>query len=207
MLSVIVQAGGQSRRMGQDKALMPFLGEPLILRVLQRVSPLADEILAITNRPSDYAFLKMPLFADILPDRGALGGLYTALKIANQPYVAVIACDMPFVRPDLIKFERRILEQNAVDAVIPKTDQGIEPFHAIYRRSSCLPEVEKVLEAGKWRVDSWLGGMNIHFLQFAEVQSELKMDEEAYLKSFWNLNTPEDFRKAESFVHEQTRPE
>jgi molybdopterin-guanine dinucleotide biosynthesis protein A len=203
MLTVIVQAGGQSRRMGEDKALKLFLGEPLVQRVINRIASLADEILVVTNRPADYAFLEKKLYTDILPERGALGGLYTALKIAGQPLVAVVACDMPFVSPEMLALQRDLLKDRQVDAVIPQTAQGIEPFHAIYRRSTCLPAVESVLEAGKWRVDSWMAEKNIHFLQLAEAQRALNIQEQVFQKSFWNLNTPEDFLKAEDYVNQQ----
>ena len=71
MLSVSIQAGGQSRRMGHDKALMPFLGRPLIQRVVDRLTPIADELLVTTNNPDDYQFLGIPLFRDLKPSRGA----------------------------------------------------------------------------------------------------------------------------------------
>ena len=74
MLSVVIQAGGQSSRMGQDKALKLFLGRPLIQRVIERLQPIADELLVTTNHPEDYAFLNLPLFTDLKPGRGALGG-------------------------------------------------------------------------------------------------------------------------------------
>src|SRR3970040_1082192 len=98
MLTVCIQAGGQSSRMGEDKALKPFLGRPLIQRLIERLSPVADELIVTSNRPEDYAFLdpRFTLHTDLKPGRGALGGLYTALASAAHPIVAVIACDMPF---------------------------------------------------------------------------------------------------------------
>ena len=75
MLTIAVQAGGESRRMGQDKALMPFLGQPLIQRVVKRLSAIADEIIITTNQPDSYRFLGLPLFPDTRPGHGALGGL------------------------------------------------------------------------------------------------------------------------------------
>ena len=102
MLSLVIQAGGQSRRMGQDKALLPFLGRPLVSRVIDRLASLADEVLVTTNQPEAYAFLGLPLLPDLKPGRGALGGLYTAVASAGSPLVAVVACDMPFVSPEVI---------------------------------------------------------------------------------------------------------
>jgi molybdopterin-guanine dinucleotide biosynthesis protein A len=83
MLTVVIQAGGQSSRMGEDKALKPFLGRPLIQRVIERLAPIADEIIVTTNRPAEYGFLNQRLVADLKPGRGALGGLYTAIASAT----------------------------------------------------------------------------------------------------------------------------
>ncbi len=63
--------------MGQDKALLSFLGKPLIVRILERLSPIADELIVITNRPQAYQFLGVPLYPDIVPGRGVLGVLFT----------------------------------------------------------------------------------------------------------------------------------
>ncbi len=108
MLTICVQAGGASSRMGEDKALKPFLGRPLIQRVIDRLSPIADEIIVTTNRPDDYSFLNLRLFPDLKPDRGALGGLYTAIASATHAQVAVVACDMPFASPMLIEAMSRL---------------------------------------------------------------------------------------------------
>src|SRR5512138_1441259 len=115
MLTVCVQAGGQSSRMGEDKALKTFLGRPLIQRVIERLSPIADEIIVTTNRPEDYYFLNLRLIPDLKPGRGALGGLYTALASASQPIVAVVACDMPFASASLLEAAHRILIDEGAD--------------------------------------------------------------------------------------------
>ena len=95
MLTLAIQAGGRSSRMGKDKALLDFGGQPLIQQVLSRLESLADETIVTTNHPEDYHFLGFPLIPDVIPDRGALGGLYTALNAASHPLVAVVACDLP----------------------------------------------------------------------------------------------------------------
>jgi molybdopterin-guanine dinucleotide biosynthesis protein A len=198
MLSIVIQAGGESRRMGQDKALMPFLGKPLIQRVMARVMQLGDEILVTTNNPDEYRFLDVRLVADVIPGRGALGGLYTALFAARQPLVAVVACDMPFVSASLLTAERDLLVEPGLDAVIPKTAHGTEPFHATYRRSTCLPAVEWAIKAEKWRADAWYSRANLHLLSPEEVR---QYDPEEL--AFWNVNTPEDLEKAQQIAVQQ----
>ena len=192
MLTVVIQAGGESRRMGHDKALIPFLGRPLIERVISRVEHLADEILVTTNFPQDYQFLGLPLFPDVVPDRGALGGLYTAVDAARQPLVAVVACDMPFVQPELLAYERDLLLDVTIDAAIPKTEEGTEPFHAVYRRATCLPEIFSALQSERWRVDSWFARAQIYYLSAQEIT---RYDPRGL--AFNNVNTPEELATAE----------
>jgi molybdopterin-guanine dinucleotide biosynthesis protein A len=194
MLSIVIQAGGESRRMGADKALRSFQGRPLILRVIERLAPLADELIVTTNHPEEYEFLDARLIPDAFPGRGALGGLYTALSAASLPIVAVAACDMPFVSQGLLQAQAAILqaEEPAPDAVIPMSDGGIEPFHAVYRRGTCLPAVLAALSAGKWRVDSWFSEARIRYLSPDEVARH-----DPDRRAFWNVNTPEEFAAAE----------
>jgi len=192
MLSIVIQAGGQSQRMGQDKALVPFLGQPLILRVLGRVAEMADELLVTANQPEKYAFLGLTPIPDILPGCGALGGLYTALSAAHHPLVAVIACDMPFVNPQLIAVEMALLNQTGADVAIVHTATGLEPFHAVYRRETCLPQVLAALEAGKRRVDAWFSQVNLVTIPEDSLQ---RLDPQGL--TFMNANTPAELAAAE----------
>ncbi len=197
MFTIVIQAGGESRRMGQDKALLPFLGQPLIERLLKRISGLADEILVTTNNPGAFQFLGVPLYPDLVLDRGALGGLYTALRAASHPVVGIVACDMPFLNPDLLAFEREKLIETKADIVIPETSSGLEPFHAVYRRSTCLEPVKSALDAGKWRVDAWFYQMKL----LALTSEEMRLYD-PHLVSFWNVNTPEDLSNAQKMALE-----
>lgn len=192
MLTIVVQAGGESRRMGQDKALLPFLSKPLITRVISRVADLADEVLVTTNTPENYRFLDLPLVSDVYPGRGALGGLYTALNAAGHPFVGVVACDMPFVSPGLLKAELDLLVGTGCDAAMPQIEGGTEPFHAVYRRAACLPAIHSALQADKWKVNSWFADVNMRYVSPEEI---LKHDPRRL--AFWNVNTPEEFRQAE----------
>lgn len=192
MLTVVIQAGGASSRMGEDKALKPFLGRPLIQRVIERLSPLADEVIVTTNRPVDYAFLNLRLVADLKQGRGALGGLYTAIASASDPFVAVVACDMPFASPVFFEGARRLIVQEGADVVVAKTEEGYEPFHALYRRETCLPAIEAAIAADQWKVISWFSQVKVRVL----TPDEMKGFDPSGL-CFWNLNTPEEFSEAE----------
>ena len=197
MLTVSIQAGGQSSRMGEDKALKTFLGRPLIQRVIDRLTSIADEILVTTNRPEDYSFLNLHLISDLKPGRGALGGLYTAIASASLPMVAVVACDMPFASPSLIEMASRLLVQEEADVVIAKSEEGYEPLHAVYRRATCLPAIESAIEADQWKVIAWFPGVKVRVLTFEEVQQA-----DSSGLAFWNVNTPEEFAKAEQLALE-----
>jgi molybdopterin-guanine dinucleotide biosynthesis protein A len=191
-ITVVIQAGGMSARMGEDKALKPFLGRPLIQRVIDRLTPIADELIVTTNRPTEYEFLGLRLVPDLKPGRGALGGLYTAIASATFPLVAVVACDMPFASPMLFEGALRLMVEEEADVVIAKTDEGYEPIHALYRRETCLPAIESAIDADQWKVISWFPKVKVRVLTSDEVNS---FDPSGLC--FWNLNTPEEFVEAE----------
>ncbi len=203
MLTVCIQAGGASSRMGEDKALKPFLGRPLIQRVVERLSPIANEMIVTTNRPEDYQFLRtstgsvqrLRLAPDLKPGRGALGGLYTAIASATHPLVAVVACDMPFASPALIGAASRLMAQEEADVVIAKTEEGFEPIHAVYRRETCLPAIEAAIDADQWKVIAWFPQVKVRIL----TSDELKQFDPDGL-AFWNVNTPEEFIQAEQLA-------
>jgi molybdopterin-guanine dinucleotide biosynthesis protein A len=197
MLSLVIQAGGESRRMGTDKALMPFLGQPLITRLLSRLAWIADEVIVTSNQPENYLFLGLSPVRDLLPGFGALGGLYTALSTARHPYVAVVACDMPFASPELLLAELVTLREAGVDALVPRTEGGTEPFHAVYRAEVCLPYVREAIKAGKRRVDAWFERVNIRYVEEEEI-----ITYDPSRMAFFNINTPEDLLEAEVLARE-----
>jgi molybdopterin-guanine dinucleotide biosynthesis protein A len=198
MLTVCIQAGGQSSRMGEDKALKPFLGRPLIQRVVERLAPIADEMLVTTNRPDDYHFLDLRLVSDLKPGRGALGGLYTAIASASRSMVAVAACDMPFASATLLRAASRILVEEDVDVVIPRSEESYEPLHAVYRRETCLPAIESAIEADQWKVIAWFPQVKVRVLTLAEIK-----EYDLLGLAFWNVNTPEEFAEAEKIATSQ----
>lgn len=195
--------------MGEDKALKAFLGRPLIQRVMERLSPVADELIVTTNRPADYAFLGVRLIADLKPGRGALGGLYTAIASATHPLVAVVACDMPFASARLIEAASKIMVEEEADVVIPRLNpaepagksEGFEPLHAVYRRATCLPAIEAAMDADQWKVIAWFPQVKLRVLTPSELEA-LNPDGLA----FWNVNTPEEFARAEELAISRPSP-
>jgi molybdopterin-guanine dinucleotide biosynthesis protein A len=181
--------------MGEDKALKPFLGRPLIQRVIERLSPVADELIVTTNRPDEYAFLGLRLVPDLKPGRGALGGLYTAIASAAHPIVAVVACDMPFASRMLIEAASRLLGEEEADVVIAQSAEGYEPLHAVYRRETCLPAIEAAIDADQWKVIAWFPQVKVRVLTSEEIK---RYDPQGL--AFWNVNTPEEFAQAEKIA-------
>jgi molybdopterin-guanine dinucleotide biosynthesis protein A len=195
MLSLAILAGGRSERMGQDKALMPFLDHPLIERIIARLHPLADEIMLLANRPELYAYLGLPVHPDLAPGHGPLGGVHTALSLAAHPLVAILACDLPFASLALFEHERDLLVSTGADVVIPSTLTGLEPLHAVYRRDTCLPVIQKGMAAGENKVIAWLPRVKTHILAPDAIALF-----DPHQRVFWNLNTPEEFRQAEAIA-------
>jgi len=197
MLTVVIQAGGRSDRMGQNKALMPFLGEPLVVRLTNRFLPIANELIINTNSPDLFEFILLPKVVDKISGVGALGGLYTALDAASYPFVAVIACDMPFASVEITRHQLKLIQSLAVDVVIPHTEDGYEPLHAVYRKETCLPEIEKAIQTGKRRMISWFNHLKILEVPATELNSI-----DGAKHAFININTPEEFSAAEAIALE-----
>lgn len=197
MLTLALQAGGQSRRMGQEKGLMPFRGITLIERVLQRLSPLADEILITTNQPEKYAFLGLPMVKDVLPGRGSIGGLLTALTCATHSFVAVAACDMPFANLPLFRHQLELLQNHSAEAVVPLLPGGYEPLHAVYRRDPCLQAVTLAIQSDQWRLTGWIPSVNILSLSAADCAP---YDPSGL--AFRNVNTPQELAEAENLAEQ-----
>jgi molybdopterin-guanine dinucleotide biosynthesis protein A len=194
-VSLVIQAGGNSRRMGEDKALKFFLGQPLIQRVADRLAPIAGEILVTTNHPENYAFLGYRSIPDLIPARGALGGLYTAVASASFPIVAVVACDMPFASRALYEAEIVCLIREQVDVVVPRSQEGLEPLHAVYRSTACLPMIQAALSADRLKIIDWFSSVRVREMSLGEAS----VNDPAGLV-FRNINTPDDFIQAEELA-------
>jgi molybdenum cofactor guanylyltransferase len=199
-ISVLILAGGRSRRMGQDKVWLPLDGVPLIERVVGRVLPVAGEVLFSANAPARFATLAATLpvpgqvVADIFPGAGPLAGLHAGLTAARHDLLLALAADMPFVNLALI--QQMIGLAEGFDAVVPQTrrpesgELTWEPLHALYRRS-CAAAVAARLAAGERRIFSFFPDVRTRALTPAEIAA---VDPDA--RAFFNINTPEDWQRA-----------
>ncbi|MHB8088328.1 MAG: molybdenum cofactor guanylyltransferase [Anaerolineaceae bacterium] len=194
-LTLVIQAGGFSKRMGQDKALLIFNHQPLIAYIADRGRLLTDDLFVTTNQIESYRFLNLPLYPDLLPLRGTLVGMHTALSASTKPFVAVVGCDMPFFNPQLLAYEAQLLEECGMDAVVPRSREGLEPLHAVYRREICLAAVKNSLEMDVLSLIGWLKLLKV--LEITEDQIKLY---DPNSRAFINLNTPEEFQQAEKLL-------
>lgn len=194
--TLAIIAGGQSRRMGRDKAFVELGGSTLIERVIQRSANLGQaETILITNKPADYGHLGLPMYRDALPDKGSLGGIYTALVKAKSPAVLVLACDMPFISADLLRFMLTQLDAET-DIVAPRVDRYPQALHAIYRKT-CIQPIRAQLEANQLKIIRFYGQMRVRYLDEAEYAGF-----DADGRSFANLNTPAELAAAKNLINE-----
>jgi len=205
-LTVVIQAGGESKRMGRPKATVSFCGAPLICRGLKRVGHIADELIITSNDQESLDFLcssvtygKLRLVSDLYEKRSALNGLYTALKAATNPYVAVVACDMVFASAPLLIAECEALELSGADAAVPTTSHGYEPFHAVYRRETCLPLIEAALEQGQTKATIWYEEARL-----IEFTPAMVLHADPRGGSFVNVNTPQELANMEQRIINET---
>ncbi len=189
-ISVAILAGGQSRRMGRDKAFLVVGGRPVIERVLERVAPLTDDLFISANAPEKYAYLGRPIIPDIYPDKAALGGLYTAISAARYRHVLVVACDMPFLNLALLQYLVNLAPTAAVVVPLINPPQP-ETLHAIYSKA-CLPAIEARLQANQLRLIGFFDQVKVRYVERDEVA---RFDPDFY--AFINLNTPDDWQKAQ----------
>jgi molybdopterin-guanine dinucleotide biosynthesis protein A len=186
--SGIVLAGGGSRRLGQNKALVTVGERTLVEIVLERLGRVCKDLILSTNDPDKFAFLGVRVVPDVYAGRGVLGGLYSGLKSAKYPHAVAVACDMPFLSPSLLRF--MILHIAGHDVVVPRLSAGLEPLHAIYART-CLEPMREALEGGQLRVVDFWDRVKVRYIEEREIEI---LDPDKL--SFFNINTPEDLATA-----------
>ena len=204
--SGIVLAGGRSRRLGRAKALEPFQGEPMINRVIARLSRVTDDLVFVVNDQEQAADLPVSpasvaqpykVVVDMYRDGGSLGGIFTGLSAVDSQWAFVVACDMPFLNVDLVRHMLGLRDGN--DAVVPVTDGYPEPTHAFYSKY-CLPYMERRLQNNDLKIARFFDEVAVRFVEEEEVR-EIDRD----LLSFFNVNTQEDLDRALTLAAEEVK--
>ncbi|MBE0596556.1 MAG: formate dehydrogenase accessory sulfurtransferase FdhD [Desulfuromonadales bacterium] len=194
----VILAGGESRRMGSDKSLLPLRGARFIDHVYRCMAELFEEVLIVTNSPTLYHDLPCRKIADSYRGQGSLAGIHAGLQHAGSQRIFVAACDMPFLNAELI---RELCRRPAADVVIPRTDIGLEPLHALYAKE-CLGAMAQTLDAGQRRIVSFFPAVGVQTVPAAELTL---FDPQGL--SFRNINTPEEyFALRERGKHDRRQP-
>jgi len=195
----IILSGGRSNRMGENKAFIPIEGVPIIQRIHDLFKELFEEVIIVTNQKDLFSNFDSKIYSDLIPNKGALGGLYTGLFFSSFQYSFCVACDMPFIKKPLVKY--LIENTEGQDVVVPRTRDGLQPLHAIYSKG-CVDSLKTMIENGKEKI---IDLYRLVRVKIVEERDFLHLDPRR--ESFINVNTPEELRSVkkgrETFQNEK----
>ena len=190
-MTSIILAGGRNLRLGSSKALEIIGGKSLIERVVERVKMVSTQTLIVTSA-GQLAFPvagEVEVLVDLYPGKGPLGGIYTGLLASPSSHSVVVACDMPFLNIELLRYMIELSPD--FDAVVPRLGEGkVEPLHAIYSKG-CLDNMKTQLENNQLEVSRFLNTVRVRYVEQAECQ---KFDPQ--LLTFFNINCQSDLDRA-----------
>lgn len=186
--SGVILAGGASRRMGRDKAHLPWRNVTLVQHIVETLRACTDELILVVKDRRMFEGLRVRVVEDLVPDAHALGGLYTGLKVSAHERCFVCTCDAPFLNTKLIK--ALIRQVDGWDMVIPRTHEGLQPLHAVYKKS-VLPAIEEQLHMRQWSLHAVVPKVRAHVIEPEQIE---RFDPGS--RSFVNINTPEDYERA-----------
>ena len=189
-----ILVGGKSSRMGEDKAALSFDGQTSIQRTAAEMAPVTSRVCLVGAR-QDQGRSPLENVPDIHLDWGALGGIHAALIACRSQWALVVACDLPFLTTEL--FGRlESLGADPFDAVVPiQPDGRPQPLCAIYRRDTCLPHVDRLIERDEHTPRALLAAVNTRWVEFGELE-----DLPGAGQFFFNMNTPTDFAQARKII-------
>ncbi len=193
LVSIAVLAGGQSKRMGQNKAWLEVGGRLVIERILATVQPLSDDIFISTNSPEQYRKFGVRVVEDVYSNKAALGGIYSAIYAARYQHTLIVACDMPFLKIELLRYLITLAPTADVVAPLIEPPQP-ETMHAVYSKN-CLSPIESRLLRNKLRIIGFFGDVSVRYVGQEEIA---KFDPN--LHSFINMNTPEDWERVKAMA-------
>ena len=187
-LSSIILVGGRSSRMGSPKALLPFDGEPLIVHLVRRLSPMFDEVIVVAAPEQVLPQLAATVVRDEVAYQGPVGGVSYGLRAAAGEFAFVTSCDSAFLRKAVVSYLLSL--KDSADAVVPCWDGRVQPLLAVYRRS-ILPQFEAQIASGELRAAAVLDKVRTRMVDEDEMRA---LDPEGL--SFFNMNTPLDYQNA-----------
>jgi len=186
-LTGVILAGGKSKRMGTNKAFLEINGQRMIDQIVDIFKNTFEEVILVTNSPIEYLHLDLRIVTDLVPNKGALGGIFTGLFYASFHHIFVTACDMPFLNKGFIDY--MVSKAGNFDAVVPLSSDGLEPLHAIYSKR-CIRHIETQLESDDLKITNFYPKVRVKEISHHEI---LSFDPKSSL--FFNINTTEDMEK------------
>ncbi len=184
-MNAVILVGGKSSRMGSNKAFLELKGKTFIELQIELLRKMFDEISISANTSAEYEYLDLPIFKDVYPGKGPLGGIYTSLINSSSLHTFMLACDMPFVEPELIKHLKDLTKE--YDVVIPKSEKGLEPLHAFYSKK-CIDPIKRSLNENNLRIISFFPHVNVKIVELDSLASS-----DRFKNSIKNLNTMDDY--------------
>ena len=194
MLTGILLAGGRSRRMGRDKALLELGGETVARRLLRVLRECAEELIIVGNAPERFEREDVPVIPDDAPGLGVVGGIATGIRAMRGETGIVIACDMPFLSGDLLRFVAASVGD--ADGALIESEKGYEPLCAAYRKT-LLPTLDRMIAEGDLAAQRIVERGNLRVLDVAELECA-GFDR----RRLFNMNTPEDWETARRLLSE-----
>jgi molybdopterin-guanine dinucleotide biosynthesis protein A len=187
--TALILAGGESRRMGQDKAMLVLDGKTLLEHVATTMKQVFPNVIVSVRRLREG--IETRQVCDEQEARGPLGGLVAGMAHVDTPWMFAVACDMPFVKADMIaqlaKYRFELVNQNPPQAIVPMIDGHAQPLAAFYVTDT-LAVLRKYLAMGDNSIRGVLRNLNVRYVSEAELGGS-----DPQLRSFFDLDTPEDF--------------
>ena len=191
----VILAGGKSKRMGVNKALLDINGRKNIERIKLQLSQVTKKMIVITNTPSVYDFLNLPLVEDAFKDKGPLAGIHSGLMASTTEWNLFIACDLPFFTPEIANFYIELLKNDdrtkEADAIVPYIQGRKNPLVAMYNKR-IVPIVESNLKNDKLVIATVLDELNVVKVTEKDFL-DAGMSIEEINDAFFNMNRPEDY--------------
>ncbi len=182
-ISGFILAGGRSRRMGTDKAMLPIENQSLLKRMISRIEPFCESV-AISGQNPDYLIYKLEMISDVFSDCGPISGLYSVLNYTSTEWNLVVSVDVPFVNEELIRY--LLINATEYDCVIPQHDSGVEPLVGLYNRR-ILPVLDEMIKAGNFKLMNLLAKVHTRYLNCNNLIQD-------YPRLFFNINRPGDYQ-------------
>lgn len=189
-VAAIILSGGKSSRMGTNKALLKINEKTNIERISDRLKPLFDDIILVTNDLEQYEFLGLKIVSDQFPGMGPLAGVHAGLKASEYETNVIVACDMPFVSGELA--QALVDKSSDYDAVIPVINGKQQPLFAVFQKRAAI-EVEQCIKQERLRMKHLLDRLNVLYVTEKDLEINSSLDLE---RVFFNMNHPNEYEEA-----------